>query len=281
MSPIALILARGGSKGLPGKHLRHLNGVPLIGHVVSTARQEVPQVYVSTNDPEIAETADEFGAQVICRPDEMAQDHSRYCDGVFHGLHVLEQDDSFDVVVQLEGATVLLTEGLISRGLKQLQDSEADSVLSIVPAREKHPDWAVECGASGRIQYRNEWLPAYRQGLRTAFHVSGACRCSWRSALERAAARDQPGRWWDFDLDVQGMVIEESDFVHIDTERDLAWAEFLLNQHTTTVPSPPSPGENTAEGRMRGRNCPSPPSPREKVAEGRMRGTTKLTRIQQ
>ncbi|MBT5955459.1 MAG: acylneuraminate cytidylyltransferase family protein, partial [Candidatus Marinimicrobia bacterium] len=77
MKYIALICARGGSKGLPGKNIKPLNGVPLIGWSIMVAKQveRISRVIVSTDSEEIAKIALEYGAEVpFMRPNELAQD---------------------------------------------------------------------------------------------------------------------------------------------------------------------------------------------------------------
>lgn len=74
----AFVFARGGSKGLPRKNLLPLGGVPLIGHSINTAKAlpQVSKVFVSTDDSEIKRVAQQYGAEVIERPEELAGDKS-------------------------------------------------------------------------------------------------------------------------------------------------------------------------------------------------------------
>ena len=79
MRYIALICARGGSKGLPGKNIKLLGGIPLIGRSIQIAKQvsRIDRIIVSTDSEEIAEVAIEYGAEVpFMRPKELAQDDS-------------------------------------------------------------------------------------------------------------------------------------------------------------------------------------------------------------
>ena len=83
---LAIIPARGGSKGLPGKNLKVLNGFPLIYYTIRAAidSSEVSRVIVSTEDIRIAEIAREYGAEVpFLRPMELAQDDSMVMDSYF------------------------------------------------------------------------------------------------------------------------------------------------------------------------------------------------------
>ena len=79
MKYIALICARGGSKGLPGKNIKLLNGIPLIGWSIKAALQteRISRVIVSTDSLDIAKVAKEYGAEVpFIRPKELAEDNS-------------------------------------------------------------------------------------------------------------------------------------------------------------------------------------------------------------
>jgi YrbI family 3-deoxy-D-manno-octulosonate 8-phosphate phosphatase len=88
---VAVIPARGGSKGVPGKNLRRVGGVPLIGRAVAAARNagRVDRVVVSTDDDEIAAVAREWGAEVVDRPADLAGDAASSESALLHALDVL------------------------------------------------------------------------------------------------------------------------------------------------------------------------------------------------
>ena len=90
---LALVTARGGSKGIPGKNLKPLCGKPLIAWSIEAAQQSpcVGRVVVSTDDDEIADVARQWGAEVpFERPATLAQDTSPHIDVVIHALDWLE-----------------------------------------------------------------------------------------------------------------------------------------------------------------------------------------------
>lgn len=104
---LAVVPARGGSKGLPGKNLRPLAGTPLIGHTIRCARlvPEVTRVVVSTDDATIAAVAEELGGEVpFLRPAELADDRAPMADVVRHALETVEQAEgsSYDAVLLLD-----------------------------------------------------------------------------------------------------------------------------------------------------------------------------------
>ena len=85
---IAIIPARGGSKSIPRKNLQNLIGIPLIGYSIDSALRSnlIDEVYVSTEDSEIAKISRSFGAKVIIRPDAMASDTSRDDELLSHAI---------------------------------------------------------------------------------------------------------------------------------------------------------------------------------------------------
>src|SRR5438477_10293856 len=102
---VAIIPARGGSKGLPGKNLRLLGGTPLIAHTIAAARRasRVDRVVVSTDDRRIANAARRAGAELpFLRPAELATDTSPTVDAVRHAVEWLERHGQrLDLVVTL------------------------------------------------------------------------------------------------------------------------------------------------------------------------------------
>lgn len=99
---LCLILARGKSKGIPKKNLQTVGGIPLIRRSVDAARQSLlaDRVFVSTDDPEIAECARAAGANVIARPDSLATDDATSESAVLHGLDELGLADGRVIMVQ-------------------------------------------------------------------------------------------------------------------------------------------------------------------------------------
>lgn len=110
-SILALIPARGGSKGIPGKNIKEFNGRPLISYTIAAARRSryVDSVVVTTDDEEIASVAREYGAEVpFMRPAELAADTSKTIDAVMHAVGAMEGlGRPYDVVVLLQPTSPL------------------------------------------------------------------------------------------------------------------------------------------------------------------------------
>lgn len=136
MRVLAIIPARGGSKGVPGKNLRAIAGKPLIGWSIEQARQAalVTDVVVSTDDPAIAEAARQLGAQVPgLRPAALATDQAPTEPAMLHALEAMERHaDPYDAVVLLQPTSPLRLTGTVDRAITQLLEESLDSLLGVV-----------------------------------------------------------------------------------------------------------------------------------------------------
>ena len=109
---IAIIPARGGSKGIPRKNIRLLAGKPLIGHTIEAAlRSEyTSRVIVSTEDQEIADVAGDYGVEVVRRPEELAKDDTSTVDVVLQVIRELrEQGHEYDTIILLQPTSPMRT----------------------------------------------------------------------------------------------------------------------------------------------------------------------------
>ena len=97
MKTFAFIFARGGSKGVIGKNIRNLGGKPLLAHSIITAQNidEISRIFVSTDDQDIAEVGIKYGAEIINRPVELAQDDSPEWLSWLHAIKWLETRNEF------------------------------------------------------------------------------------------------------------------------------------------------------------------------------------------
>jgi N-acylneuraminate cytidylyltransferase len=145
---ISLIPARGGSKVIPKKNIAPLNKKPLIAHSIeySLSCSLVERTIVSTDDPEIAEVARNYGAEVpFVRPSEFAQDDTPDFPVFYHALDWLRRNEGFspDLVVQLRPTTPIRPPGLINRAIQMMMDDEdADCVRSVrEPAYSPYKMW--------------------------------------------------------------------------------------------------------------------------------------------
>lgn len=150
---VALIPARGGSKGLPRKNIRPLARHPLIAYSIAAAclASRIDRVVVSTDDEEIAEIGRRYGAEVpFLRPAAMAADHSPDRDFVLHALDWFSAHDRVpDLLVHLRPTTPLRNPHLIDEAIDVLQaNEEATSLRSAHEAAESPFKWFTR-GADG------------------------------------------------------------------------------------------------------------------------------------
>jgi len=148
---LALIPARGGSKGLPGKNIKTLGGYPLVGYSIAAALNAklICRTVVTTDDPEIADKAREYGAEVpFLRPTEFAQDDTLDLPVFQHALNWLSEHESYrpDFVVQLRPTSPFRPPELIDEAIQILIDNPgASSVRGVVPSKENpFKMWMIE-----------------------------------------------------------------------------------------------------------------------------------------
>lgn len=149
---VATICARGGSKGVPGKNKRLLCGLPLIVHSINQAQAvpEIDEVYVSTDDPEIAEIACKAGANVpFIRPASLASDTAGKLEVVKHLVGVISKDVRRpNIVVDLDPTSPLRSIDDIKSCI-ELLDEDTSAVITVCPS-DKNPYFnMVEFDASG------------------------------------------------------------------------------------------------------------------------------------
>jgi N-acylneuraminate cytidylyltransferase len=134
---LAIIPARGGSKGIPRKNVRILAGKPLLGWTIQSARSasQITRVVVSTDDREIADVAREFGAEVIWRPESISGDTASSESALLHVLSELESKESYrpDLLTFLQCTSPLTSAADIDGTIDALRDSSADTALSVAP----------------------------------------------------------------------------------------------------------------------------------------------------
>ena len=139
MKTISLILARGGSKGVPQKNIKELNGAPLISYTIEASlNSNVDETWVSTNCQDIRDIALEHGASVIKRPEEFSTCSSKNEDALLH----FSENRNFDLLVSIQPTSPLLLSEDINGGLS-LIGQDCDSVFS---ATKEHwiPRWTSE-----------------------------------------------------------------------------------------------------------------------------------------
>lgn len=152
---LVIIPARGGSKGLPGKNIRNMHGLPLIGWPIKAALNAayVDKVIVSTDDEAIAAVARTQGAKVpFIRPAEFASDQASSAMVVNHALDFLAaQGENYDYLVLLEPTSPLTESADVDRALEMLDGSAFDAIVGVSLAESVHPNFCATIKPEGNL----------------------------------------------------------------------------------------------------------------------------------
>jgi CMP-N,N'-diacetyllegionaminic acid synthase len=185
---LALITARGGSKGLPGKNVRPVRGRPLIDFTIAAAKAAtcVDRVVLSTDDDEIARVAESCGCEVpFRRPVSLASDESKSMDVV---LHALDQLPRFDIVVLLQPTSPARVAADIDATVQQLVNAQAPACVTVCAAEES-PYWMYRLGEQARLTPLLDTPAATRrQDLPTVFVLNGAVYAARTDVLRRTGS---------------------------------------------------------------------------------------------
>ena len=189
MNILGLIPARGGSKGIPGKNIKLLAGKPLLEYTFESAKASalLSRVILSSDDPEIIQTAEKFGLETpFIRPENLAEDTTTSLEVVKHALEVLKlKGDEYDAVCLLQPTTPFREPGLIDAAIRKFTQGNFDSMISVreVPA-DFNPHWVFE-EKGGRLQIATgeKEIISRRQDLPKAFHRDGAIYITKTSVL--------------------------------------------------------------------------------------------------
>ncbi len=230
MSILALIPARGGSKGLPGKNIMDFCGKPLLAWSVDAAKgasSPISQIVVSSEDSEILRVAKGAGAHCpFIRPAELATDAASGLDPVLHALDWLAANEDYqpDWLLLLQPTSPLRTAADIDSAYQLALKHDADSVMGVSEAQ-SHPMWTKTVDDHGRLRdfiARND-APATRQGLSPAYVVNGAMYLIRVDLLRESQAFSND--------ETLAYVMPPERSVDIDTEFDFQVAS-LLKSHT-------------------------------------------------
>jgi CMP-N-acetylneuraminic acid synthetase len=227
---LCAIPARGGSKRLPGKNLRHLAGKPLIAHTIEVARQSglFETVYVCTEDREIADVARAYGASVpILMPEELCGDLVASHIPCQHlAAHLEGQGISTDTLVCLQPTSPLRSVDDLNAAVGKFLSGDYDFLVSVTPVDPHDFHWAVVPNGNEywRMYFGNEHMKE-RPLLPPVFRPNGSIK------IARLQALAQTGSFFGDRMGVVETPPERS--VHVALEFDLKICELLLAERTT------------------------------------------------
>ena len=228
---LAIILARGGSKGVPGKNVAPVGGRPCIAWTIEAAKlaRSVSAVAVSSDDPRALAIAREMGVGTIMRPQDLASDTARVDDAA---RHAVEAAGGAELVVVLYANVPIRPAGLIDRAIELQRETGADSVQSYAPVGKHHPWWTARLSGKGEVvPWEGEVLNHNvfrRQDLPLAVVPDGGVLVVTRRALFLEVPGVAPGPHAFFGADRRGVMNPEGAVVDIDSKVDLLVADALL-----------------------------------------------------
>jgi CMP-N,N'-diacetyllegionaminic acid synthase len=221
----ALIPARGGSQGVPGKNARHLAGMPLVAHSIASARASgiFDRVYVSTEDSEISEIAAAYDATVITRPDELAQADTPMAPVVEHALRWrCERGQIPSHIFLLQPTSPLRSPADIREAASILSEGECDAVMAVFEAGHP-PQWTLRSDSAGMLRPTASWeqYTSRRQDLPVTYLDGPLYAIETDAFLARKRFLTDRTRFF---------TIPSRRAIDIDTELDFLFAEFLLSR---------------------------------------------------
>jgi CMP-N,N'-diacetyllegionaminic acid synthase len=217
---LAVVPARGGSKGVPRKNIRPLAGEPLIGHTLraATGVAAIDLLTVSTDDAEIAAVSAGYGVRVIRRPIELAGDTASTETALLHVLDTLAVEGrQFDIILVLEPTSPFRSVDTIARAIAACAGGPAQSVLAVRESRENIGfvrDGFFRPVVPGAPRRRQERQPLYVESS-TVY----ACRVDHLRRTGTLVAED-----WG------ALVVPEAEAIDINTEDDFQLVEFLFQK---------------------------------------------------
>ena len=220
LKSIAIIPARGGSKRLPGKNIRLLNGLPLIMHSINYAKTNsdiIDNIYVSTNDSEIKRIALDEGIEVIDRPLGISGDEATTLSALKHVLENIE--DKIEKVILLQPTNPLRPKTLLNDAFQVFERGDYDSLMTVSESHQK----------LGRIEDEKFVPYNYKMGQRS-------------QDLEPLYFENGLLYIIKASLVLEGILLGKKNFpfivnhpfstVDIDYEDDLDYAEFLIKKNS-------------------------------------------------
>lgn len=224
---IAIIFARGGSKGLPRKNIRKLNGVPLIGYSIRIAKQieVIDHVIVSTDDLEISDVAKNLGAEVpFIRPKYLAEDDTPEIDCWKHAIRFFEKDVRYcnmKYILSLPPTSPLRAKEDVEKAISCLINEKPDLVVGISES-DKNPYFnMVKIDQNGYISLVCK-APKKFIRRQDAPKVHNITTIVYATTVDYVLRSDNL-----YDGNVKGVIVPRERALDIDNRIDFAFAEFL------------------------------------------------------
>lgn len=229
---LAVIPARGGSKGLPRKNVRVLGNLPLIAHTIQAALESnLSRVIVSTDDEEIAGIAKEYGAEVpFIRPAEFSGDSATSLSVLLHAIRYMEEKQNYhaDTIAFLQPTSPFRTAAHINGALQNFVEADTTSLITVTDVQEFHPYFMFTQEENHRIKtlFELKERPLRRQDLPTYYRINGALYVSKRSYYDGI---DEHAAIFDWNS-LSSYIMDAPSSIDINDYLDFQHAELLLKK---------------------------------------------------
>lgn len=225
-SILAIIPARGGSKGIPRKNIKDLNGKPLIAYTIEETKKSkyIDKLVVSTEDEEISKISTMYNADVpFLRPKELAEDHTPGIDPILYTIKWFQSNGyKFDYIVCIQCTSPFRKAEQIDAALEKLINKEADSIVSVCES-EVSPYWMKKI-ENGIMNDFLDNIPFYprRQDAPQIYRLNGAIY------IAKAEVLLKNKNWYT--ENTLAYVMDRKSSVDIDEMIDFKFAEFLMRE---------------------------------------------------
>lgn len=223
---IAIVPARGGSKGIKNKNIVDIAGKPLIAYSLNAAQESkyIDAIVVSTDSAQIADVAEKYGASVpYLRPDKLATDTAKTIDVIVELLNTLSnRGDIYDILVLLQPTSPLRTAEDIDRALEMHIENQGASIVAVSEVAD-HPVLMRYVDENGKLdKLLNENSTVRRQDMRKVYRVNGAIYINRIEEINAATS---------FNDNELGYIMSKERSVDIDTPVDLELMKYYLGIH--------------------------------------------------
>ncbi|QHI35231.1 CMP-N,N'-diacetyllegionaminic acid synthase [Kordia antarctica] len=219
MKILAIIPARGGSKGVPGKNKKLLHGKPLIQYSIDAALQSnyITEVVVTTDDEEIITISKSLGANVpFVRPKHLAEDTTPTLPVIQHAISYFETEGKqFDAICLLQPTSPFRPKGFLDKALETFLEKQTDSLVSVLEVpHEYNPHWTFEPNKNGTLDIatgEKNIIPR-RQELPKAYHRDGSIYITKTNIIQEENSL--------YGNSIAYIISDAAYYVNIDTQQD-------------------------------------------------------------
>jgi len=223
---LALIPARGGSKGVPDKNIKLLGGKPLIAYTIESAKQSeyIDKLVLSSEDEKIIVVAKQLNVEVpFVRPSHLAKDNSGSIEVVQHAVNYFENKNKFfDAILLLQPTSPFREKGFIDKAIQKFITSNSDALISVLPTPHQYnPHWTFKENTNGflKISTGDKTVIKRRQDLPNSFYRDGSIYITKTKFIKEGS----------FFGNKLGYILSNPDtYVNIDTIEDWKKAENIL-----------------------------------------------------